>query len=448
METVDFNIVSADTVPINYTWDAGVPFDSLDNTVPAYSTTSYTSGYAPGLKVRFSNLSKISPIVRNTAYNWNFGDYYNDTDNFTTTTSANTVVEHTYVMPGRYAVILNAAETLPEQNNLVANDRYCLGRHVVRWFWDDLTCQSLNNIRWDETKCNRGSTPLNRYRPKTWGDEYACLGKYCKAWSWMGHVRSIAQLGAVRWNETQTGSEYEKKWQFEPNNIECAVAEAIEPFSQTTIKQNIIEVFEVPPVASMHSVTQPVTGTAPFTVTLTPKACKTGSFPIDRIDWNLGDGTPTITVTRYTEPANKRFTKAIPLPFPDDPADVRNYNVTHTYNFTKDTYPIFYPSLTCYSANTNTADACSITIGPLSVSYKPNKISLVKGKNTSKGNIYALEVDDNITFVTSTTSNNASNPIIFNTPTNPIKNSINLPSSLYTGNSGNGYLNAPNISLL
>lgn len=448
MET-NFNIISATTVPENYSWDTGLPFDSSINTVPAYSTTNYTSGYAPGLKVKFNNLSRISAIVRNLSYNWNFGDYYHDTTNFVTTTGVD-VVEHIYVMPGKYSVTLNALETLPELNTLVANDRFCLGRHKVRWFWDDLKTTTLNNITWDETRCIKlQTTPSNRFKPKTWGNEYACLGKYCKAWSWLGNIRQTAQLGAVKWNETQTEAEFVKKWQFEPNNIECDADEAIEPFSVTTIKPFIVEVVEKPPIAGMYSVTQPLTGDLPFVVELSPKFCKTGSFPIDRIDWNFGDGSPTITITRYTPPVNQAFVRGVPTPYPDDINDVRNYNVRHTYNIVKDTYPLFYPSLTCYSANTNTHDACSLTIGPLSIPYEPDTFKVVKSRNTTNGNVYALEIDDNITFIT--TASAIKEPIkniIFNVPENPIKNTLNLPSTLFTGNSGDGYLNAPNISLL
>lgn len=449
METVDFNIVRADTVPINYTWDTGVPFDSLINTEPAYSTTTYTSGYAPGLKVKFKNLSFIGINVRNITYNWDFGDYYNDTANFISLTG-NDDVEHIYVMPGKYTVTLNAAETLPSLDLTIGNDKKCLGRHKVRWFWDDLKKTTLNNITWDETKCRKlASTPSERYKPKTWGDEYECLGKYCKAWSWLGNTPSVAQLGAVKWKETQTEAEFQKKWQFEPNDIECEADQAIEPFSKSTIKTSIIEVFEMPPTAGMHSLTQPVTGESPFTVVLSPKLCKTGSFPIDRIDWDFGDGSPIVSITRYTTPQDNIFKRAVPVPYPDDLADVRNYTATHTYEFTKNTYPLFYPSLTCYSANTNTYDSCSIVIGPLSVPYAPKTIKVIKNRNTTNGNIYALEVDDNLLFVTtSQEKKSTNNKIIFNTPSNPLKNTLRLPNTTYTGNSGNNYLNAPNISLL
>jgi hypothetical protein len=444
----NFRIINSETVPNDYIWDKGVPFDTPSNTVPGYSTNNYTSGYAPGLKVYFENLSQISAIVRNISYNWDFGDYYNDTTNFVTTT-AKDMVEHTYVMPGKYNVTLNAAETLPTLDTTVANDRYCLGRHKVRWFWDDLTSESLNNITWDETKkIKPGSMSTNRFKPKTWGNEYACLGKYCLAWTWMTLTPNTTQLGAVRWNETQTEGNFEKRWQFQPNDEECDADAAYLPFSTSTTKTFMVEVIEKPPVAGMHSVTQPVTGNAPLTLEFTSKACQTGSFPIDRIDWDFGDGSPVMSITRYTTPTDKNVKKAVPTPFPNDPVDVRNYNVTHTYNFVKRTYPVFYPSLTCYSANTNTYDTCSLVVGPLTVSYEPSSIKIVKNRNTTQGNIYALEVDDNITFITTKPSSATEEVIKFNVPVNSIKNTLNNPSSLYTGNSGNGYLNAPNISLL
>jgi hypothetical protein len=63
---------------------------------------------------------------------------------------------------------------------------------------------------------------------------------------------------------------------------------------------------------------------------------------------------------------------------------------------------VFYPSLTCYSACTNSHDSCCITIGPISLPVTPNELHLLKARNTLKGNIYTFAENNNIALTTTT----------------------------------------------
>ena len=432
-----FYILSAQTVPVNYTWDVkGTPLDGTDATtvlVPD-STTTYVSGYAPGLRVIFQNNSVPEPNFVKINYNWNFGDYYNDTNNFVSLSCISSI-DHVYVMPGTYRVTLSLVQSKTETQE-VADDLLCRGKYGFRWYWNDLIFGHRDAKTWDQTK--NGTA----YQ-KQWTDEVKCFQKYCKTWSW----QDLQNVNPVNWGDTETGADQEKLWMYEANDTICSVSAARFLNTIDTIEQTIttteIVVKEKPPIAGMYSVTRSITGYTPFTVRLTPRTTRCGSFPIDRIDWNFGDGSPIKTITRFAPPSGDDIIVndiLDPIPFPDDPNDVRNFDVLHTYVVNKNTYPIFYPSLTCYSANTNTSDSCCITIGPIALSSRPVETHLLKARNTLKGNIYTLNVGKNIAFTTTTLTTSQTAAAIYNIPTTNLRDSygkFNLGE--YTGNPGTNY---------
>lgn len=399
----DFFVLCGTTVPENYTWDLGAPLRFAPTSKTAYSTVSSISGYAPALNVLFYNNSQSDRGYDYTDFSWDFGDHYNSVTNFVSLTCTNSVIEHLYIMPGVYTVSLRHVQTRTNAElDPTTNSNLCRSKYGLRWFWDELKLvldngqpNTTSAITWDQTTC----IPTLSSRSKTWSPEQACFQKYCKAWSWydLGSEKS----NPVKWSDTETDRDFQKKWMFEPNDTICSVNDAnflntVEGNDETVIKQYIVTVKELPPVAIMTALST-TTGPSPHTIRFTPKHCKPGSFPIDRIDWDFGDGSPIKTVTRYSAPTgidivNTGF-------FFSDLKDVRNIDVLHTYYRTRDRYPVFYPSLTCYSANTNTSDACSLTVGPITYAPASQNLHIVKGRNTPKGNIYAI---------TNTNTNNVS----------------------------------------
>jgi hypothetical protein len=446
----DFTIVSGETVLSDYSWDKGIPFTSGIQSTTIIPTVQYIFGYAPGLKVRFANVSNFNNNFKNLTYTWNFGDYYHDTTNIISLTSLDSV-DHIFVMPGKYTIQLQVEETLLDPNSsLTPEDFKCLGKFNVRWFWNDLTSDKQNNITWNQTRCLlQDNTVIDEdRRPKWWFAESQCIEKYCKDWSWYS-LSNESDIQPIKWRETKTDAEFEKKWQLEENNIECASILAVAPFKETVRKSLIVEVKEIPPTAGITCLTRPLTGKSPFTVELSPKGCKSGSFPIDRIDWNFGDGSPIVTITRYSQNNFENVIKKIPLALSADPDDVRNYNVTHTYVTDRNTYPIFYPSLTCYSANTNTFDSCCTIIGPILADYQPSNAQILKTRNTDKGNIYVLSLNENVGFFTTSTKLTSSSlqQDKITTPSAPVRDTFFAPNYDFFGNPGNDYLNAPEISI-
>jgi len=442
--TTDFFILCAQTVPSNYTWDIGTPLLFANNLQDLFSIEAEVTGYAPALNVIFYNNSVYDPTPSFVEYLWDFGDYYNFTNNFVSL-SCSSVVLHTYVMPGTYTVSLKQIRTtIPPIITPTLPDPICRGKYDINWYWNKHTClvpetcaTNLNALTWNDVTCTSPSAS------KWWDNEYSCFQKYCKNWSWYDLSLSGDGRNPVTWTETETDQTFQKKWMYEANDTICGIIEApsittsIETVEETVIKTLIVKVLEIPPVASIVSVSA-VIGNSPLTVRLSPRNCRPGSFPIDRIDWDFGDGSPIISVSRYSLPANSERTINTEY-FISDLNDVRNIDVQHTYYRDKDTYPVFYPSLTCYSANTSTADSCCLTVGPISFTETPTNIHLLKTRNTQNGNFYTFSENNNLAFIT---TNQPVTSVIPSLPTIPplkIRNSAGEIQSYFGHPNNNVY---------
>jgi hypothetical protein len=437
----DFTILCANTVPESYTWDTGLPLKNSFTKKAANSTVSTVSGYAPAVQVFFDNISVPDSEFELIDYSWNFGDYYNDTTNFVTLT-CKAPIQHTYIMPGTYTVSLKLIQTRKrDELDQTENSTLCRSKFGIQWFWDNLSLinpvtsgANINQITWDETKCEQENTSFLRWRPKWWSDELACVQKYCKSWSWVD--LSTNNSNPTKWLDAETDQEFEKKWIFEPNDTICSVNDAlflttVQSLEQTTIKKHIIEVKEILPIAEMYSVSASI-GQTPHQVRLSPKNSKAGSFPIDRIDWDFGDSSPIKTITRYATPLDD-LDVINTEHFILDPEDVRNFDVLHTYKRNKSTYPVFYPSLTCYSACTNSTDSCCITIGPITLPQTTNDIHLLKSRNTVKGDIFVFSNKDTINISTNNQISATDIPIVPTVPTSPLRDTKNNIQP-FTGN--------------
>lgn len=337
--TLNFTVISATSVPNDYSWDNGTPFST---TSPLVCTVLFPQGgtilgNAPGLRILIKNETVLSTITNNftsvsAQYFWEFNDFYNS-NNSTYTLACSTDISHVYIMPGVYQTTLTVAETY-------------------------LTVDPQTQVLLQKVLV---SSPLTK--------------------------------------------------------TVCAVQ-------------------EIPPKANLYSVFQPTTGYAPFLVRLTARTTIPGSFPVDRILWDFGDGSERLLVTRYfNEPNNNLVNNNV---FTNDLEDPRNYDVLHTYTRECGTYPVFYPSITAYSSSTNSTDTCSLTIGPLLLSTTNTQFHLLKSRNTPYGNLYSAEINKNITFVVTQSATERSYNLIPTAPPNLIRDSFEQPT-LSLGNSGTDY---------
>lgn len=437
--TTDFSILTAFTVPEDYSWDKGIPFEENSTTKVAYTETNYVSGYAPGLDVYFINNSNVGEILFDQnfeiSYDWNFGDFY-DTATNNTSLSCLAPVRHIYTMPGRYTVTLVHTKIITQ--SVDTNPLLCRDRYNINWFWDNLAEITVFPPRpdrktWNETTC------LSSF-PKTWDPELNCLQKHCRYWSWI-NTQPDGRTPTT-WEQTHpVGGIYPKRWLYESNDTVCEIPEQpavviVDQSRQEIIKQFIVEVKELLPQAGMHSLTRPPAGQSPFTVQLTPRTTVCGSFPIERIDWDLGDGSPIKTVTRAGQPTDSTFVRN--NVFDQDLADPRNFDLVHTYRRNANQYSVFYPSITAYSANTGSFDSCSTTIGPLDFESLNEDVNILKVKNTTDGILYVLDIDNTCSFVTTVTSTeNNITPLVVE-PVNKLKDTyFNIVT--YKGNIGNNY---------
>jgi len=434
----NFIAVCAITVPQTYSWDFGTPLETRVTLTSAFTTTEYVSGYSPGVNVIFTNTSQSDEDVVFVNYDWDFGDLYHDRNN-TATLSCATIIEHLYIMPGIYTVTLRQQQART-RTFLELDPLLCRGKFDIRWFWTELECSRQTFKTWDETACVQLSgIPDERWTPKWWDDEAQCFGKYCKFWSWYELTPLPGRNNPVIWADTKRRKIFDKKWMFEDNETQCnnrnfRYLDTLD-INVQIVSKTIVEVKEIPPVAGITCITRPLTGVSPYTVLLSPTACTPGSFPIDRIDWDFGDGSPIKTITRYAEVVDPEiiFTDT----YIDDPLDVRNYSALHTYRRCTNTCSVFYPSLTCYSANTSTYDSCCTTVGPILLPLSPD-LTVLKIRNTLKGNIYALDADNNITFLTDNILGKDITSVKSNEPQTTLRDSSNK-RQLYFGNPGINY---------
>ncbi len=127
----------------------------------------------------------------------------------------------------------------------------------------------------------------------------------------------------------------------------------------------LISVVEIPPTAYLSSDIPLIQEhiVFPLTVKITPRFTQTGSFPIEKIVWDLGDGSPLLTKTRWDTNTSLPFVTSGSLSA--DPLDPRNFDIIHTYTKPDNSVYSFYPSISVYTQSTGTMDVCSITIGPI-----------------------------------------------------------------------------------
>jgi hypothetical protein len=435
--TTSFTILSAATVPNTYSWDNGSPFSSTSPHVTGVATTLYNfvTGNAPYTKVVLKNESTDEFGFDFVQYTWNFGDYYNTAYNNVTLSCTNNV-EHVFVMPGTYIITLNhyQTKTVSIVTDFGQPELSCLGKYDIQWYWDNLSAVDCRT--WFETECT------GQYA-KRWDDEVACLGKYCHFWSWT--QTEIQGSNPVTWEQARTDGEFEKRWWFEPPVTVCKSGEDatftdVRFVNEETAPINVIvKVLEILPEASMYCVTQPITGYSPFPAQITSRTTKCGSFPIDRIDWDPGDGSNILTVTRYNEPDNTYFT--FTSAFSADISDPRNFDLVYTYKRKLNTYPVFYPSLTAYSSSTGSTSRCSTVVGPISLSSVSNQTHLLKVRSERNNKLYMFQANNAVTFVTTQTG---SKDLSF-TPTLP-PNQLILSQPVRQKYFGNDGLTYPNLN--
>jgi hypothetical protein len=169
-----------------------------------------------------------------------------------------------------------------------------------------------------------------------------------------------------------------------------------------------LSVVEIPPTAYLYSSDlisyDALDYTFPFTLRLTPKYSQTGSFPIDNIVWDLGDGSPRFVKRRWDDNTILSAVSSDMFPRfiyngarPGDINDPRNYDVVYTYNVIGDNiFDSFYPSITTIASSTSTTNEAAYTVGPITSPAFNKNITLLQTELKSNGKLVIGQIGNDI----------------------------------------------------
>lgn len=164
--------------------------------------------------------------------------------------------------------------------------------------------------------------------------------------------------------------------------------------SDSTIltKEAFIRVLEIPPVAYLQVLSaDSLEKFSPYTVRLSPSKIVCGSFPIEKIVWDLGDGSPLLEQRRWSNTLSSPFVFSDELI--EDYQDPRNYDVIHTYTKTPDSDFCFYPSITAYCSSTGSYDCAATIVGPLKLpSMDDVTVKVLQNELTDEGRVLIGQV--------------------------------------------------------
>jgi len=246
--------------------------------------------------------------------------------------------------------------------------------------WDDAVFQGDQQVTWDEAL---GPCLETRTDDSSW------------RWNKVRCDSNEVLNQKVPWKKTKKGEIIPRLWK-QVRGAGCL--EKIPLLSANTLantKELFIKILEIPPIAYLHVEQQSPTNTSPYTVKLSPKYVQSGSFPIEKIVWNFGDGSPLLEQSRYDLNKNDPFVYSDQFGFDVD--DPRNYDVVHTYYRTETSSSCFYPSITAYASSTNTSDCGAVIVGPLEFEVNDVKdFHLLQNKLNEKGTAYLGQLNQDI----------------------------------------------------
>lgn len=204
------------------------------------------------------------------------------------------------------------------------------------------------------------------------------------------HTTSLTWDDAVKTKPTRVTWDFTS--QYCPGDVITTVLSAQ---TDTITKQAYIRVLEIP-IKAYLEVIQPEDRISPLTVILSPRNIISGSFPIEKIVWDLGDGSPLLTQRRWAPTLQKPFVYSGKIN--NDPQDPRNYDIEYSYIRTLEGPHAFYPSLTAYSSSTGSYDIAAAVVGPLLFSAKSAdfEMNLIQSELTSQGKVIIGEINNNL----------------------------------------------------
>lgn len=219
-------------------------------------------------------------------------------------------------------------------------------------------------------------------------------------WRWNKIVKNVNLSDpfsqSFTWDQTKNGAVDTVTWDETIPTCDTTRVYGVSVGEQLITRKAYIRVLEIPPTAYIEVTKQSSKESyAPLTVRLSPTQTICGSFPIEKIVWDLGDGSPLLEQKRWANDINAPF--VFNNSVSEDEKDPRNYDVVHTYYIRPGQSRSFYPSLTAYSSSTNTSDSAATTVGPLALAPLTGlNVNLIQNEITNHGKVILGEVGDSL----------------------------------------------------
>ena len=435
-----FNNLTVKTVPSNYSWDRSNPTEDI--VVSAEVDENRYIGYAPFVSVLLSSyVDDLSGSAIAFITTTDYQDYYNSqTSVQTSLLSGVQTFCHNYLMPGIYSIVYTQTQYIQSnfakcelglynpyevfvEKNITQTKRLPFSWMWYNFFkedydprtefvgsyeprnelltWEECVFQGPKQTTWDEAS---GPAIEIRNSPVSW------------QWKKIKIVPAVneAFTHPTTWSETKPTATFPRTWKQiksfkckgvdQTETIECL--ELVPELSSTTFTQTLtafLEVKEILPSAYIEVIhTQPISNrVSPYTVTLSPKNIRCGSFPIEKLMWDFGDKSSIVEITRFgsTIDLNNNAKLKYRGDFSLDYTDPRNYDVEYSYTRTSADNNCFYPSVTAVSSSTGAYDCTIAVVGPIKhASHNNSKFKLTQTYLTEDKIAYAGKIKNAAVF--------------------------------------------------
>jgi hypothetical protein len=269
-------------------------------------------------------------------------------------------------------------------------------RYPLSWQWYNFLSQSPNK---HNTPTTWEQTGFQQSDQLSWSETSGPCYNFNSLevnWNWNNITCDLSAnpFGTIlTWDELQCIQPQATSW----DDIKRTCGTSTNTITTLSASKNVIthtralRVIEIPPTAYLDVTDLTPNKTSPLTVRLSPRIIKSGSFPIEKIVWNLGDGSPLLIQRRWdpTQESPFVFSNTYNL----DWKDPRNYDIVHTYRKTNESGFSFYPSLTAYASSTGTLDCAAAMVGPLKLeSTSEFNLSILQNELTDHGKVIIGEV--------------------------------------------------------
>jgi hypothetical protein len=315
-------------------------------------------------------------------------------------------------MPGTYTIKMTVTEyrlksTLLTPTQTFEQQPVTNTKPDIFWQWRNFLCNGHQNplnklLKWNSGEC----------QTVTWREAIPCLPQPICTWNSTCETPETEcsnpgpQKPNIDWTNINCNDE-KQTWERQ-TCTECVYpAPEFDVATTTYIKEDIVTITELPPVAFIENYSAN-TNIFPYTTTFSARNIQSGSFPIERIDWDFGDGSPIQTIRRNTRdmPLNVAYNET----YSPDYKDPRNYDITHTYQTAIGSdAKTFYPSLTCYTSSTAQTDCVKTLVGPIfnfSNNFEndpdllnqipPVNVNLLQNELNDYGRLLMAEIDNTL----------------------------------------------------